>query len=96
MTNQPTTTSVSQNSRGVKQAPFVVLQGVQMPSSLVEIGFITNPGEARALRSRAGRKAVVAALVRAVHAFGRRYDALHRGSAPGAPGPAKSVGGNTP
>jgi N-acetylmuramoyl-L-alanine amidase len=63
------------HSRGVKQAPFVVLQGVQMPSSLVEIGFITNPGEAKRLRSSRGRDRIAAAIVDAVLEFGDRFDA---------------------
>jgi N-acetylmuramoyl-L-alanine amidase len=64
-----------ESSRGVKQAPFVVLSGVSMPASLVEIGFITNPADERAMRSRKGRSAVVAALADAVAEFGRRHDA---------------------
>jgi N-acetylmuramoyl-L-alanine amidase len=68
-------------SRGVKQAPFVVLSGVQMPASLVEIGFITNSADERRLRSARGQRRIVAALAEAVHAFGRRYDA-RRGHAP--------------
>jgi N-acetylmuramoyl-L-alanine amidase len=63
------------HSRGVKQAPFVVLQGVQMPSSLVEIGFVTNPAEAKRLRSSRARDAIAAAFVDAVLEFGRRFDA---------------------
>lgn len=62
-------------SRGVKQAPFVVLSGVQMPAMLVEIGFITNAHEERQLQSGAGRKEIVAALSDAVLEYGRRYDA---------------------
>jgi len=65
----------SHHSRGVKQAPFVVLQGVQMPSSLVEIGFVTNPGEEQRLQSPHAREAVAAALADAVIEFGRRFDA---------------------
>ena len=61
------------HSRGVKQAPFVVLQGVQMPSSLVEIGFVTNPGEARRLQRE--RDSIAARLAEAVLEFGRRFDA---------------------
>jgi N-acetylmuramoyl-L-alanine amidase len=34
---------------GVKHAPFVVLMGAEMPSILVETGFISNPGEERKL-----------------------------------------------
>ena len=62
-------------SRGVKQAPFVVLMGVQMPAALVEIGFITNPAEERDLASATFRERVADALARAVFEFADRYDA---------------------
>jgi N-acetylmuramoyl-L-alanine amidase len=61
-------------SRGVKQAPFVVLMGVQMPASLVEIGFLTNPDEEKRLRGGGKREAIAEALADAVAAFGERYD----------------------
>ncbi len=32
---------------GVREGPFWVLVGAQMPSVLIEIGYITNPTEAR-------------------------------------------------
>ncbi len=35
---------------GVKQAPFYVLIGAEMPAILAEISFITNPGEAKLLQ----------------------------------------------
>ncbi len=37
---------------GVKQAPFYVLIGAEMPAVLAEISFITNPEEARLLKQR--------------------------------------------
>jgi len=66
-----------QASRGVKQALFVVLSGVQMPASLVEIGFITNGRDEGELRSRRGRRSIASALAAAVFEFRRRYDARH-------------------
>ncbi len=62
-------------SRGVKQAPFVVLMGVQMPASLVELGFLSNAREAATLSRSARREALAGALARAVLRFGERYDA---------------------
>jgi N-acetylmuramoyl-L-alanine amidase len=62
------------HARGVKQALFVVLQGVQMPSALIEIGFLTHRDEEKALRSGAGRDRVVDAVSTAVIEYGRRYD----------------------
>jgi N-acetylmuramoyl-L-alanine amidase len=62
-------------SRGVKQAPFVVLMGLQMPATLVEIGFITNRADERDLHSERGRDGIVSAVANAVLEFGRRFDA---------------------
>jgi N-acetylmuramoyl-L-alanine amidase len=61
-------------SRGVKQAPFVVLMGVRMPAVLVEVGFITNPLDERALRKAAERDRIAAGLARAIAVFGARQD----------------------
>jgi N-acetylmuramoyl-L-alanine amidase len=75
-------------SRGVKQAPFVVLMGVTMPATLVEIGFITNKAEEKDLASAEYRDRLADALARAVAAFADRYDARRgatRGAAQGEP-----------
>jgi len=65
----------SSRSRGVKQAPFVVLMGVQMPAALVEIGFLTNPEDERDLRSSLERSRLADGLAGAVGEFAERYDA---------------------
>jgi len=65
----------SASSRGVKQAPFVVLMGVQMPAALIEIGFLSNEDDATSLGRAAHRQRIAEALERAVVAFGKRYDA---------------------
>jgi N-acetylmuramoyl-L-alanine amidase len=67
-------------SRGVKQAPFVVLMGVQMPAVLVEIGFLTNAADERDLRSSTERDRLADGLLGAVGEFAERYDA-RRGAA---------------
>jgi N-acetylmuramoyl-L-alanine amidase len=43
---------------GVKQAPFMVLIGAEMPSVLVEAGFLTNPEEAAQLKQPSYLKAI--------------------------------------
>jgi N-acetylmuramoyl-L-alanine amidase len=68
-------TQGQRHARGVKQAPFVVLEGVQMAASLIEIGFLTNIRDEARLASEQGRAQIVAGLVRATDEFGRRYDA---------------------
>lgn len=62
-------------SRGVKQAMFVVLSGVQMPAALVEMGFVTHLGDERWLRGAEGRATVAGALEEAIVAYGRRFEA---------------------
>ncbi len=47
---------------GVKQAPFVVLIGAQMPSVLAEIAFLSNKSEARLLKQDAYRQRIAQAL----------------------------------
>jgi len=50
-------------SRGIKQAGFVVLKSVEFPSVLVETAFINNPTEARLLNSKAFQKQMASQLV---------------------------------
>ena len=54
---------------GVKQAPFVVLVGAEMPSVLAEVAFITNPQEARLLKTGAYRQRIAQGLFDAVRSY---------------------------
>ncbi|GMV23347.1 MAG: hypothetical protein AMXMBFR57_32960 [Acidimicrobiia bacterium] len=47
---------------GVKQAPFVVLIGAQMPSVLAEISFVTNKSEATLLKRDAYKQKIAQSL----------------------------------
>jgi N-acetylmuramoyl-L-alanine amidase len=62
-------------SLGVKQAPFVVLIGAAMPSVLAEISFVTNPQEAKLLKTGAYRQHIAEALFNAIQKYQR---ALHK------------------
>jgi N-acetylmuramoyl-L-alanine amidase len=61
-------TAQNKNTRdlGVKQAPFVVLIGAQMPSVLSEISFLSNKGEASLLKQSAYRQHIAQALCDAI------------------------------
>ena len=54
---------------GVKQAPFVVLIGAAMPSVLTEVSFVTNPQDAKQLRSSSYRQRIAEALANAVRKY---------------------------
>jgi N-acetylmuramoyl-L-alanine amidase len=56
-------------SRGVRQAPFLVLSGTKMPSALVEIGFISHPAEGRLLSQEQHQERLAEALAAAVEEF---------------------------
>ncbi|MEO6830193.1 MAG: N-acetylmuramoyl-L-alanine amidase [Acidobacteriaceae bacterium] len=53
-------------NRGVKQAPFAVLIGANMPSILAEISFLTNPQDAADLTQPAYRERLAESLYRGV------------------------------
>ena len=53
-------------NRGVKKAPFIVLIGANMPSILAEISFVSNPTDAKKLKSSEQRQKIAEALYRGV------------------------------
>jgi N-acetylmuramoyl-L-alanine amidase len=57
------------NSRGVRQAPLLVLWGTKMPSALVEIGFISHPHEGRKLSREKYQAQIAKALANGVRDF---------------------------
>ncbi len=56
-------------NRGVKQAPFVVLIGANMPSILAEISFISNPEDERMLKGTDRRQQIAEALFEGVRSY---------------------------
>lgn len=58
-------TKAKRNSRGVKQAGFVVLKASAMPSVLIETGFLSNSSEEQYLSSESGQVYIASAIYRA-------------------------------
>jgi N-acetylmuramoyl-L-alanine amidase len=56
-------------NRGVKKAPFVVLIGAQMPSVLVELGFISNAREEELMKTSAYRQEIAEALYEGISGY---------------------------
>ena len=54
---------------GVKQAPFYVLLGAEMPCILVEIAFISHPKECRRLNTAGYQEDVVDGIVRGIEKY---------------------------
>jgi N-acetylmuramoyl-L-alanine amidase len=53
-------------NRGVKKAPFVVLIGANMPSILAEISFVSNPDDAKKLKTDQYRQRIADSLYKGV------------------------------
>ena len=63
-------------SQPLRRAQFVVLKAPDVPSALVECGFLSNPAEEALLKRPEYRAKIAAALAEAVHGFiGRRVAA---------------------
>ena len=65
---------VEMSPRPVQQAPFRVLVGANMPAVLVEIGYLSNPDEEKALTSAAHQDKVALAVFEAIAAFRGRLE----------------------
>jgi N-acetylmuramoyl-L-alanine amidase len=68
-------------SRGVKQAGFMVLTTARRPAILVELGYSTNPQDGRFLTTRRSQKAMAASIADAVVEYLLEYE-RKTGSAP--------------
>lgn len=64
---------------GVKQAPFYVLIGAEMPSILVEMGFITNKRERNRLQSKAYQEVLADGIVAGIDAYIKSIDLAYKG-----------------
>ena len=58
-----------EKNRGVKQAPFVVLTGANMPAVLSEISFVSNAGDESLLLESGQRQRVAEGLYRGIAAY---------------------------
>jgi N-acetylmuramoyl-L-alanine amidase/type II secretory pathway predicted ATPase ExeA len=62
-------------NRGVKQAPFVVLTGANMPAVLSEISFVSNPSDESLLLESGQRQRVAEGLYRGIAAY---FDSFYK------------------
>ena len=76
---------VGRRDRGVKQAGYYVISFTNMPSVLVELGFLTNPEEEDFLNSQNGKELMASALLRAFRTYKEKH---HPGPAAPEPAPA--------
>ena len=56
--------------RGVKQAPFLVLNGISRPAILVEAGFLSNQEDCYFLGTDYGKKIIAGAIAEGIRRFG--------------------------
>jgi len=61
-------------SRGIKQAPFVALMGLNMPSVLLEVGFISNESDREKLIGKTGQENIVTSILYSIMEFKEKYN----------------------
>ncbi|MDR1626020.1 MAG: N-acetylmuramoyl-L-alanine amidase [Spirochaetia bacterium] len=61
-------------NRGLKDESWFVVRKAKMPSVLVEIGFVTNPGEARLLCDRNHLRKIAQAIYSGIEVFIRQFE----------------------
>jgi N-acetylmuramoyl-L-alanine amidase len=66
-------------NRGVRQAPFYVLIGAEMPAILVELGYITNSEENRRLKSETYLKRAASGIVKGIDSYIKDMELEYRG-----------------
>jgi N-acetylmuramoyl-L-alanine amidase len=69
---------VKRNSRGVKQAGFLVLWKTTMPSILIETGFLSNTAERKYLTSESGQTYLASGVYRAFKEFKNEMEATRK------------------
>lgn len=69
VTPQDSKSRIQEIDRGVKQALFHVLLGADMPSALVEVGFLSHPRDRLNVVSAAGRAKIAEAFTNAIRHF---------------------------
>lgn len=70
-------------NRGVKQAGFLVLREVAMPSVLVELGFISNPSDEEYMLSKNGSRKLAQSIAQAVVDYEAKISGRGGGSTKG-------------
>lgn len=63
------------NYTGIHQDIFYLLWATNMPSALLELGFISNPTDYKSLSSASGQEAIAQRLFEAFKAYKTQYDA---------------------
>jgi N-acetylmuramoyl-L-alanine amidase len=66
-------------NRGVRQAPFYVLIGAEMPAILVEIGYITNTVENRRLKSVSYLRSAASGIVKGIDLYIKDMELAYKG-----------------
>jgi len=68
---------VGRNSRGVKQAGFMVLWKTTMPSVLIETGFLSNANEEKYLGTENGQDMIASGIYRAFKEYKTEMESLN-------------------